>query len=214
MIKFKLRSRRVAAFSGLILAMAGLSGCGLVRAASAPPVKSTPVPSVSKRDVGTIAALSPNPVVSNPSDLPSCSANQLTASYVDGVRAAGHDRLRVYALTSHSSSPCTLYGHPAVALLTASGQPIQTADIPVTAPNNIVTLAPGDEAWFVVEYRDVPSYHGESCPASAQFAITPPESKSAEIVGGTGGHIHAYGSNGCGEIYVQPVAPKGVSLQP
>lgn len=211
---FKQWSGHFLTFSGLTLALVGLSGCGLVRAASAPSAKPTPVPSISARNVGSIAALSPNPVVKNPSELPSCSVDQLTVSYVDGVRGADHERLRVYAFTSQSPSPCTLYGHPAVALLTASGQPIPTADIPVTTPNNIVTLAKGDEAWFVIAYRDAPSYNGESCPASAEFAITPPGSTSAEVVHGTGGHIHAYGSNGCGAIHVQPVAPKGVPLQP
>ncbi|PSR23881.1 MAG: hypothetical protein C7B45_00945 [Sulfobacillus acidophilus] len=214
MTTFKQQKWRLLKLSGLMLAAVGLSGCGLVRAASAPSVKPTPVPSVSAREVGSVAALSPNPVVNNPSELPSCSVGQLTVSYVDGVNGAGHDRLQVYALTSQSPSPCTLYGHPAVALLAATGQPIQTADIPVTAPDTIVTLAKGDPAWFVIEYQDAPSYRGESCPASTAFAITPPGSSSAVIVHGPGGHIHAYGSNECGEIQVQPVAPKGVPLQP
>lgn len=207
------RRQRLLTVSGLILALATLSGCGLVRAASAPSPQPTTVPSVSAKKVGSVAALSPNPLVNNPSTLPSCPASELTASFVDQVRGAGHHRIRVYALTSQSPSPCALYGHPAVALLSASGQPLRTADIPVTEPANIVTLARGDQAWFVIVYRDVPSFSGESCPVSAQFAITPPGSTSPVLVRGAGGRIHAYGANGCGAIHVQPVSLKGVSLQ-
>ena len=172
--------------------------------ASTPPSSPPPSPAVPS----TVAAV-------NPSNFPGCAAENLSVALVSQAVGA-NTHIRVYAFKNTGTDVCTLSGYPGAELLDAQGQPITTDEVQVTYQQNLITLNPEGQAWFVVQYPDSMGVNPSSCPASAELAITPPNSDIPIVLTGKAGTIRAYGSTrgACGQLDVQPVTAPGVPLDP
>lgn len=98
-------------------------------------------------------------------------------------------------------------------MLTSTGSPLQTLVTRTVMAENLVTLKPHGQAWFVIQYPNTPAYSGQSCPTSGELAVAPPGTTETILVKGRAGAVAPYGAE-CGQIDVQPVTPKGVPLSP
>ncbi|MCW5316603.1 DUF4232 domain-containing protein [Nostoc sp. KVJ3] len=109
-----------------------------------------------------------------------CETSQLSVRRVSQDAGVGNVGL-TYAFTNNSSSPCTLYGYPGLALLDAKGQPLEGVKVirskdtyfSSKQPRQEVTLAPGKQASFQVAYNHISSPQ-DNCPISSKIEITPP----------------------------------------
>ena len=178
-----------------ILAGLLLAGCGGGHAASKgskPSPSARPSPSASAR---------PTPSPSNATVLV-CQATAMTASQGQSDSAAGHI-VYAFVLTNTGAQPCTLDGYPAVQLVAANGSLSTTQSngndgvTSVSTTPELVTIAAGGSASFVLQYSDVPTGI-EACPAATQLQIVLP---------GGGGTVPASADiDPCGgDLYVSPV---------
>ena len=113
-----------------------------------------------------------------------CRGGQLSVRHVSDDAAMGGLRQIDYAFTNTSSSPCTLSGYPRFELLNRSGQPrrggraVNREQLPGMEENQspqLVTLAPGQTAWFRVHHNSGGAgYVGKPCPTSPKVRITAP----------------------------------------
>lgn len=190
--------------------------------AAAPSTGSVPhtaasAPSASPSSSSGAAGISTTVSVVNPSNFPGCNPANLSLTLTSQAVGAG-THIRIYAFHNTADSTCTLFGYPGLELLDSQGQPITTNVTQVTDQENLVTLAPKGQAWFVVQYPDSQGVNPNSCPASAELAVTVPQSTAAIVLKGRAGAIRAYGAgagqSGCGQLDVQPVSPPGVPLNP
>ncbi len=109
-----------------------------------------------------------------------CETSQLSVRRVSQDGGVGNVGL-TYAFTNNSSSPCTLYGYPGLALLDAKDQPLEGVKVlrskgtyfSSKQPRQEVTLAPGKQASFQVAYNHISSPQ-DNCPMSSKIEITPP----------------------------------------
>lgn len=212
-------ARAAAMIVGVVL----LSSCGFAGSSSKPVTQSSTPPSVqivAPSTTATSSAVSPttsSSTIADPSDLPACAPSALSVSLVSSSAAAG-SVIRTYAFTNRGASSCRLFGYPGLQMYGAQGQALQTLVARVTMAENIVPIAPGHEAWFVLQYPDATGYSGDSCPAAAELAVTPPGGYSSILVKGKAGAMEPYGGTvqnlACGSISVQPVTPPGTALSP
>ncbi|MEH2346680.1 MAG: DUF4232 domain-containing protein [Nostoc sp.] len=134
---------------------------------------STPTPTGKATDNSTPEAT----IATNP---PRCETNQLSVRRVSEDAGVGNVAL-TYAFTNNTSSPCTLYGYPGLALLDAKGQPLEGVKVirskdtyfSSKQPRQQVTLAPGKQASFQLAYNHISSPQ-QNCPISSKIEITPP----------------------------------------
>lgn len=136
-----------------------------------------------------------------------CQAGQLRFALGAGTGAAGTITSSV-TLTDASSQTCTLYGYPGMQLLDTRGNPIPTMvvrgqahfpDAVANAGPSTVTLTPGAQATFSLQYSDVPVGPETTCPASSKAEITPPTNTAYAVI--------ALDIAPCdnGRVYVSPV---------
>jgi hypothetical protein len=117
---------------------------------------------------------------------------------------------RVYQLQNSSSTPCSLFGYPGLALLNGASQPLPTTVVRQPGQAEVtVTLAPGGSAYFTATWPDGTGFGDASCPTSADLEITPPNDTAQIVVTGSAGMIQAFGGTTtklqCGTITVTPV---------
>jgi hypothetical protein len=108
-----------------------------------------------------------------------------------------------------SSSTCSLHSWPYVQMLDSNGQPLATEERVVNPSGyaTIVTLTPGSEASFNLEYLSSTGYGSATCPTSTKLNIVYDGLRSNEITvplriqpsGGTSGKLR------CGQINVSSI---------
>lgn len=146
-----------------------------------------------------------------------CAVSQLSVKPGGSNGATGHIG-QVVTFQNTSTKSCTLFGYPGLEMLSASGQAIPTnvlrtpsvvvqAETPTT-----VTLAPNQQASFLLGYADQTGFGDNTCPTSVNLEITPPNDYPHLVVPD---QISAYGPSlgQCGAINVSPVYP-GTGSQP
>jgi hypothetical protein len=113
---------------------------------------------------------------------PRCPNTQLLIQSVQSQGATGHIGI-VYRIHNLASSACTLQGYPGAELLDRQfhSQPttVQRGHgyiIAGSPPRPQVTLDAGHDAYFGLEYSDVPS-GAAACPRSPYLMITPPDDR-------------------------------------
>jgi hypothetical protein len=123
-----------------------------------------------------------------PSDVPSCTGDQLDGhEVVTGGGAAGNVWAPI-VLVNRSSRACALSGYPRVRFLDAAGQDLGliATDSPVydgTAPPSPVSrapfvLGPGSRAWFIVHFSDIVP----PCSLVTSLRIVPPGAAGTLLV--------------------------------
>jgi len=133
-----------------------------------------------------------------------CPTPKLTATVYGSGGAAGTIETTI-ALTSSASTTCTLGGYPGLQMLTAAGGNLPTTVIRkgnysfTSMAPTVVSIAPGQAAYFNMGYSDVPTGSETSCPTSASLAVTPPNSYTSTTVSAQ------LGPCGNGSIAVSPV---------
>lgn len=120
---------------------------------------------------------------------PPCRGPALSLARESGEGAAG-SRFVTLSLTNEGSRPCSLTGHPGLALRDAGGRPLAQMRVVQEAGGYYsggrtpgpVTLAPGAKAWFDMTYSALPHEDiGETrCPTAASIAARAP-GDSADI---------------------------------
>jgi hypothetical protein len=143
--------------------------------------------------------------------LPTCQPSQLTLA-MDPAHSSGGAAGSLgitYIFTNTSATACTLGGFPGLQLLNASNQPLTTTTIRSSETPTTVTLQPGRNAWFDIEFPTQTGFGNLQCPTSAALAVIPPNDVSPVVLRGPGGQIGAYGGDiphlMCGNINVSPV---------
>jgi len=121
-----------------------------------------------------------------------CRGADLSVRQVYDNAAMGGEHLMLYAWRNNSSMPCTLKGYPRYELLDKlgavrprgrAGNFKQLPDDEAMMPAQLVTIAPGTEAWFRVHYNSGGAgYLGKSCPVSRKVRIVAPGTTRAFVV--------------------------------
>ena len=140
-------------------------------------------------DVGALKSTPP------PKTLPNCAGKQLTLREAEGEADIGGKRYGNYVFTNNSSSPCSLSGYPAFAVLNAKGQVMRAVGVTYDhdiisgdsqesgKPPPTVTLEPGQTAWFQIFYNDGMALETKKpFPVSAKVRITAPNDKRAFVL--------------------------------
>lgn len=116
-----------------------------------------------------------------------CLVGQLTAKVVASSGAAGHQGI-MFRFHNRSVRPCTLYGYPGAQLLTATRRPLPTRVqrgggyiSGIMRKKTLVRLAPGANAFFVMEWARIPT-PGQRCPAAPLVRVTPPNDYASILV--------------------------------
>jgi hypothetical protein len=176
----------VCAFAGLALLLAGCS--------SSPSAANHHTGHQKKPSHGSTSSSTTSPTTSTTSTSTAttqiCQPAQLQLALGPGTGAAGTITSSV-TMTDTSSSTCTMYGYPGMQLLDTRGNPIPTtvvrgqAHFPDPAANagpSTVTLTPGAQATFSLQYSDVPVGPETTCPSSTKAEITPPTNTSFAVM--------------------------------
>ena len=121
-----------------------------------------------------------------------CRGTDLSVRQVYDNAAMGGEHLMLYAWQNNSSMPCTLKGYPRYELLDKlravppRGRAINSKQLPddeAMMPAQLVTIAPGTEAWFRVHYNSGGAgYLGKPCPVSRKVRIVAPSTTRAFIL--------------------------------
>ena len=121
-----------------------------------------------------------------------CRGADLSVRQVSDDAAMGGEHLVLYAWRNNSSTPCTLKGYPRYDLLDKlgavrpRGRAINSKQLPgdeALLPAELVTIAPGTEAWFRVHYNSGGAgYLGKPCPVSRKVRIVAPGTTRAFVV--------------------------------
>jgi uncharacterized protein DUF4232 len=136
-----------------------------------------------------------------------CDTAQLTIAPDYGEGGAGHIGL-IFLVHNRSGQTCTLYGYPGAQLLDAAYRPLPThlrwgtGYLAGNPPRRLVTLKPGTDAYFSLEWVHIPS-PGQACPTAPFVRITPPNAYTSTIVWAGQGGIDACGGN----LIAAPVEP-------
>jgi hypothetical protein len=108
-----------------------------------------------------------------------CQTTQLTLG-LHSQRSGASNFANIYRLDNTSQHTCTLEGYPAVQLLTMSQQPLAIGVSQQTSaylyseqPPQLVALAPGASAYFILEWNAAVNGSG-TCPGAAFVVVTPP----------------------------------------
>ena len=128
-----------------------------------------------------------------PVHLPStCRGQDLSVRHVTEDRAMGGQNSIDYALKNVSSNACTLKGYPRFELLSKAGKPlprgraINSEQLPGDEGKmrpQLVTILPGQEAWFRVHYNSGGAgYVGKPCPVSRKVRIVAPGTTRAFVL--------------------------------
>jgi len=168
--------RRTFLLLGLML---GVSPVAISQVApTRPPIQP---PSVSSP---TSAPSSSSPIAPAPMTLRAalCRGVDLSVRHVSEDAAMGGENLIVYALRNNSSTPCTLRGYPRYELLDKRGQltarAINSRQLPgddTRLMPQLVTVEPGNEAWFRVHYNSGGAgYTGKPCPVTPKVRVFAP----------------------------------------
>jgi hypothetical protein len=119
-----------------------------------------------------------------------CYINQLSLSVVMGTGAAGH-MARLFRLHNHSSRTCSLIGYPGVQLVDARGRALPThaewapAGFLGSQPKHVIELRPGANAYFAIEWAEIPT-GSQACPVASAVRIIPPNTYRSLRVQTTG----------------------------
>ena len=113
---------------------------------------------------------------------PQCLREHLSLKEGNTDAAMGGVRATDFVLTNASSSACTLNGYPRVELLDRRGRvrrrAVSSAQLPGDTqkmPPQLVTLAPGNTAWFRIYYNVGGAGHiGKPCPTYPRLKIVAP----------------------------------------
>lgn len=140
-----------------------------------------------------------------------CPNTQLLIRSVQGQGAAGHIGI-IYRIHNLAAGACTLQGYPGAELLDRQfhSQPTIVRRghgyIIAGSPSQPqVTLDSSHDAYFGLEYSDVPSGNGP-CPRSPYLMITPPNDKLPVVTYASSGHGSVGAITACrGTIGVSPV---------
>ncbi len=121
-----------------------------------------------------------------------CRGADLSVRQVYDNAAMGGEHLMLYAWRNNSSMPCTLKGYPRYELLDKlgavrpRGRAINSKQLPgdeALMPAQLMTIAPGTEAWFRVHYNSGGAgYLGKPCPVSRKVKIVAPGTARAFMV--------------------------------
>lgn len=109
---------------------------------------------------------------------PRCRTSQLTITPIGGSAGVGHVGVE-FRLRNHSALGCTLSGYPGAQLLDAHRHPLATivrwgpGYLSGSRPVRAVYLAPGGDAYFTLEWDQIPST-GETCSVASALLVTPP----------------------------------------
>ncbi|MEO6393215.1 MAG: DUF4232 domain-containing protein [Pyrinomonadaceae bacterium] len=108
-----------------------------------------------------------------------CQGANLSLRYIDTDAAMGGVRGASYAFKNNGSAACTLSGFPHLQLLNRYGHPIWVNHIIHSEePPGIVTLAPGGEAFFSIQYNEGGAGHvGPPCPSVRRIKVRAPGTK-------------------------------------
>lgn len=108
-----------------------------------------------------------------------CQGANLSLRYIDTDAAMGGVRGASYAFKNNGSAACTLSGFPHLQLLNRYGHPIWVNHIIHSEdPPGTVTLAPGGEAFFSIQYNEGGAGHeGPPCPSVRRIKIRAPGTK-------------------------------------
>jgi hypothetical protein len=146
-----------------------------------------------------------------------CSSSVLSVKAGQGSGAAGSLQSE-FAFVNRGSRACTLEGYPRLQMLSASGQEIATTNehAPPGADginrSKLLTLAPGHDAWFAIDYADQTGYGNLTCPTAAKVRFTPPGVTGTVTLSGQHARISPYGGTiehlHCGLVQVTPVTAK------
>jgi hypothetical protein len=113
-----------------------------------------------------------------------CRGVDLSVRHVTDEAAMGGQRTIDYAFKNKSGTPCTMKGYPRFELLnkmgraSPSGRAINSQKLPGDQekhPPELVTIAPGAEAWFRVYYNSGGAgYVGKPCRVSLKIRMVAP----------------------------------------
>ena len=134
---------------------------------------------------------------------PRCRTGQLAFTY--STNGATGSYLIGGTLTNHSSSTCSLYGYPGLAMVGKQGQALPTNVVRNPGPvmphvaEQLVVLGPGGRAGFFANFRDA---EAQMCPRVWGIEITPPNAYT---------HLNApLRVNACrNQVHVSPVFTPG-----
>jgi len=126
-----------------------------------------------------------------------------------GSAGAGHAGI-MYRIHNLGNGPCTIYGFPGVRLLDGSFSTLPTqlrwggGTAATRQPRRLVRLGPGGNAYFLLEWEQIPT-DGESCPRASYLMITVPNNHLPNV---TYAAMHAGSITPCGgRITASPVEP-------
>ena len=127
-----------------------------------------------------------------------CRGEQLSLKEAEGEADMGGKRYGNYVFTNTSATTCTLEGYPKFALLNKSGQILRNIKVEYTngfvaagggdenqsgGASKIVTLAPGQSAWFQIFYNDGMAIdHKKPFPVSAKVRVIAPHTERAFLI--------------------------------
>jgi hypothetical protein len=136
-----------------------------------------------------------------------CQSSQLGLVAAGSQGTAGHLGIQ-YKFTNTSTQTCTLSGYPNGQLLDANRSPVATHVTDATQGPlfnqqtvQTVTLAPNGNAYFVINWSDVPDSSAPGCSQAIYLLITPPGASKTFTVPSS---IHACSA---GNLIVSPVEP-------
>jgi hypothetical protein len=144
---------------------------------------------------------------------PTCQPFQLGLVYDpahSGGGAAGSFGL-TYRFTNLASISCTMIGYPGLQMLDVHGHALPTHVTHSTTLGSptTVTIPPGGQAWFAIQFPTRTGFGTISCPTSSALAVVPPNTTTAFVLLGPGGQLQPFGGTTqnvhCGEITTSPI---------
>ena len=133
--------------------------------------------------LATSADASPGARMTAPPSSPGmqpCAPSDLTLREIPLGAAGGLDPVMAYALKNSGSAACRISGGVGIRLFDADGNAAQLRFAPRTAMPMLLTLAPGDEAWFTLTY--VLPLAGAACTAAGRIEVFVPPQTAAVAV--------------------------------
>lgn len=168
---------------GCLLAIS-LSACGGSGAATRTvtrtvPATSTAATATSATTQAQTTLPAPTTTTTTTAVTQACTAHDLKLVFLGQQGAAGHGEI-AFALRNTSSDPCHTFGYPGIQFLDRQGAPLTTIPHRTTsdyfghAPENELTISPGDEASFRlgVTHGAVP---GSICTTAYGLQVIPPD---------------------------------------
>ncbi|MGC8479927.1 MAG: DUF4232 domain-containing protein, partial [Acidimicrobiales bacterium] len=108
-----------------------------------------------------------------------CISEQLTIARAQTSASAGSVAIS-FTLTNTAPTTCVLKGYPGLQMLDQNGASITThvtwgssVSVP-QEPVNSITLASGQQAYFIIGYASQTGYGSDTCPTSTSIEVTPP----------------------------------------